>query len=131
MNPLGADIIYDARNFAVTQKQLNHYGEKVQDRFPSIGDPLYAGGYVSYFDITPDLKFIIGRDGKLSNLIHCLGGGQALKYAPVFGELVKGLILDSPDYEIDLTEFSIERFYGKTLSDLWSKNSNQLNPQSL
>lgn len=131
MNPLGADIIYDASNFAVTYTQLNHYNEKVRDRFPSIGAPLYAGGYVSYFDITPDLKFIIGRDGKISNLIHCLGGGQALKYAPVFGELVKDVILEKKNCEIDLKEFSIERFYGKSINDLWSQNDNHLNPHSL
>ena len=71
MNPAGADIIYDASNYAVTYQQLAHYGEKVCDRFPSIGSPIYAGGYVSYFDITPDLKFILGPDSVSTAATKC------------------------------------------------------------
>lgn len=112
MNPAGADIIYDAANFAVTQQQLEAYAEKVRRRFARIGSPIHAGGYVSFFDITPDLNFILGFDTEIGNLVHCLGAGQALKYAPVFGELLAELILEGrlDDPAIDLTEFSIGRF---------------------
>jgi len=124
MNPAGADIIYDASNYAVTHQQLAHYGEKVRDRFLSIGSPIYAGGYVSYFDITPDLKFILGPDSELPNLIHCLGEGQALKYAPIFGDLMSELILEGRTKEFDLSEFSIRRFATKPLDKFW-KAKNQ------
>jgi hypothetical protein len=39
MNPAGADILYDASNYAVTHQQLARYGEKVHDRFPSVRSP--------------------------------------------------------------------------------------------
>ena len=119
MNPAGADIIYDASNYAVTHQQLAHYAEKVRDRFPSVGSPLYAGGYVSYFDITPDLKFILGSDSQIPNLIHCLGAGQALKYAPIFGELMSELILEGKTKDFNLTEFSIQRFANRPLEEFW------------
>lgn len=120
MNPAGADVIYDASNFQVTQQQLADYAGKVTHRFPCIGAPLYAGGYVSFFDITPDLQFILGQDTMIANLYHCLGGGQALKYAPVFGELIAESILrGSPDYQgLTLDEFSIARFDTKNPLDL-------------
>lgn len=56
----------------------------------------------------------------IANLYHCLGGGQALKYAPVFGELIAESILrGSPDYQgLTLDEFSIARFDMKNPLDL-------------
>ena len=131
MNPAGADIIYDASNYAVTHQQVAHYGEKVRNRFPSIGSPIYAGGYVSYFDITPDLKFILGPDGALPNLIHCLGAGQALKYAPIFGELMRELILEGRTKEFDLSEFSIQRFATKPLDKFWKSENQQVAENTL
>jgi sarcosine oxidase subunit beta len=131
MNPAGADIIYDAGNYAVTHQQLARYGEKVRDRFPSVGWPIYAGGYVSYFDITPDLKFILGPDGQLPNLIHCLGAGQALKYAPIFGELMSELILQGRTKEFDLSEFSIQRFATKPLDKFWKAENQQVAENTL
>ncbi len=112
MNPAGADVIYDATNFRVTQQQLQDYATRVTHRFPRIGSPLYAGGYVSFFDITPDLRFILGEDPELQGLYHCLGGGQALKYAPVFGEILAEAIVNGQHrYQgLNLDEFSLSRF---------------------
>lgn len=119
MNPIGADVIYDASNYAVTHAQLTHYANKVRDRFPTVGAPIYAGGYVSYFDITPDLKFILGPDSQISNLFHCLGAGQALKYAPIFGELISDQILGCGG-DLDLSEFAIGRFGDWKINAFWS-----------
>lgn len=44
MNPAGADIVYEAANYAVTQQQLANYVEKVRARFPGIASPLYPEG---------------------------------------------------------------------------------------
>lgn len=112
MNPAGADVIYDATNFRVPQQQLQDYANRVTHRFPRVGSPLYAGGYVSVFDITPDLRFILGPDPVLPGLYHCLGGGQALKYAPVFGDLLSDTILHgTTTYQgLNLDEFSLARF---------------------
>jgi glycine/D-amino acid oxidase-like deaminating enzyme len=57
-------------------------------------------------------------------LIHCLGAGQALKYAPIFGELMSELILEGRTKEFDLSEFSIRRFATKPLDKFW-KAENQ------
>jgi glycine/D-amino acid oxidase-like deaminating enzyme len=131
MNPVGADIIYDAANYAVTQQQSARYSDKVRERFPAVGRPIYGGGYVSYFDITPDLKFILGKDDHIANLFHVLGAGQALKYAPIFGELIAELVLEGHNRDMDLEEFSIARFTDKPLREFWrnegaSQNLNRL-----
>lgn len=112
MNPDGANIIYDAMRFNLNHHQLEAYIKKINNRFPNIGKPVYAGGYQSFFDITPDLQFILGPDNTMHNLFHCLGAGQGLKYAPLFGELIAELILDQPDLSpaFDNSEFSIKRF---------------------
>jgi sarcosine oxidase subunit beta len=123
MNPVGADIIYDAGNYAVAQQQLATYSDKVQERFPAVGRPIYGGGYVSYFDITPDLKFILGKDDHVANLFHVLGAGQALKYAPIFGELIAELVLEGRNRDTDLEDFSIARFTDKPLREFWRDES--------
>ena len=125
MNPSGADIICDGGNYAVTQQQLIGYSEKVQNRFPALEPPVYGGGHVSYFDITPDLKFILGPDNRVKNLFHVLGAGQALKYAPIFGELIADWILDGRNRDADLGEFSIARFADKPLREFWRRASPQ------
>jgi len=121
MNPQGANVIYDASSFSVNHQQLDHYLNKVENRFPKLGKAIYAGGYQSFFDITPDLKFILGKDTKAPNLFHCLGAGQALKYAPVFGEIIADLVTKgcSQDAQIDISEFSIARFKDKSISEFW------------
>lgn len=129
MNPEGANVIYDALSFDVNHQQLDAYLGKVQNRFPGIGKPVYAGGYQSFFDITPDLKFILGADNVIYNLYHCLGAGQSLKYAPIFGELMAELIVDERiiTKDADIGEFSIARFAEQPLSDFWQpKQSDSL-----
>lgn len=125
MNPEGANVIYDALSFNVTHQQLDNYLGKVINRFPKIGKPVYAGGYHSFFDITPDLKFILGPDAQLTNLYHCLGAGQALKYAPIFGEIIADLIIEGhvTAKSIDIAEFSIDRFLNNDISQYWQSNA--------
>jgi len=131
MNPGGANVIYDASSFSVNHQQLDNYLKKVENRFPKLGKAVYTGGYQSFFDITPDLKFILGKDTKAPNLFHCLGAGQALKYAPVFGEIIADLITKGriEDTQIDISEFSISRFNNKAFSEFWNTatdNNNSL-----
>lgn len=131
MNPEGANVIYDASSFSVNHQQLDHYLDKVGNRFPKVGKAIYTGGYRSFFDITPDLKFILGKDTKAPNLFHCLGAGQALKYAPIFGEIIADLVtkggIENP--LIDISEFSITRFNDKAISEFWKTET--LNHHSL
>jgi glycine/D-amino acid oxidase-like deaminating enzyme len=125
MNPDGANVIYDALSFNVYHQQLEEYVAKVTNRFPKMGKPVYAGGYHSFFDITPDLKFILGVDNHVDNLFHCLGAGQALKYAPIFGELIADLIIEKQITadRINIDEFSISRFLDKDISAYWHTGS--------
>ena len=125
MNPEGANVIYDALSFNVTHQQLDKYLGKVINRFPKIGKPVYAGGYHSFFDITPDLKFILGQDTQFNNLYHCLGAGQALKYAPIFGEIIADLITQGSTISnsLDIDEFSIARFSNNNLSGYWQADA--------
>jgi glycine/D-amino acid oxidase-like deaminating enzyme len=129
MNPDGANVIYDASSFSVNHQQLENYLRKVKNRFPKIGKPVYAGGYQSFFDITPDLKFILGKDTKATNLFHCLGAGQALKYAPVFGEIIADLVNKGriQDAQIDISEFSIARFNDKAIGEFWMAETDNIN----
>lgn len=121
MNPAGANVIYDALSFNVNHQQLDAYLAKVESRFPRIGKPVYAGGYQSFFDITPDLKFILGVDDHINNLYHCLGAGQALKYAPILGELIAELVVDKQIISdgLSIEEFSIARFAKKDFNHFW------------
>lgn len=125
MNPDGANVIYDALSFNVYHQQLEEYVAKVTNRFPKMGKPVYAGGYHSFFDITPDLKFILGVDNQVDNLFHCLGAGQALKYAPIFGELIADLIIKKQITadRINIEEFSISRFLDEDISAYWHTGS--------
>lgn len=131
MNPEGANLIYDALSFNVTHQQLDNYLGKVINRFPKIGKPVYAGGYHSFFDITPDLKFILGADSRVTNLYHCLGAGQSLKYAPIFGEIIAELITEGRvcSDSVTVDEFSVSRFSNNELSRSWQVNT--LNKNSL
>jgi sarcosine oxidase, subunit beta len=133
MNPDGANIIYDASSFSVNHQQLENYLRKVENRFPKLGKAVYAGGYQSFFDITPDLKFILGKDSTVANLFHCLGAGQALKYAPVFGELIADLVTKGTTQytDIDISEFSLARFYDKPISEFWQTDTGTDNSNSL
>lgn len=121
MNTVGADVIYDASSFGVNHQQVEEYIRKVENRFPRLGQPVYAGGYRSFFDITPDLKFILGKDNQIPNLFHCLGAGQALKYAPIMGEIIADLTIAGKicNPQIDIGEFSIERFERKAIESFW------------
>jgi sarcosine oxidase subunit beta len=78
-NPLGvfgADFVNDPTNQGLGYSQIRVYEEISRHRFENIDQSVYSSGYKSYFDITPDLKFILGPDCRVSNLVHCLGAGR-------------------------------------------------------
>jgi hypothetical protein len=54
-----------------------------------------------------------------------LGAGQALKYAPIFGEIIAELIIEGSlsSNSIDIKEFSIARFTNNNLSQYWQANA--------
>jgi sarcosine oxidase, subunit beta len=126
------DSIYDVDHLSLPQSIVDEYAKKISNRFPKIETPVFIGGYMSFFDITPDLNFILGNDDKMNNLIHCLGAGQALKYAPIFGEIIAEVAIDGESKQYNIDEFSISRFNQSSLNDYFdAKTENKNAPPSL
>lgn len=133
----GADVFFDSSNFTASYSETNKYSEMIRDRFPHTAPYIFNGGYITFFDITPDLKFILGNDKDVGNLFHCLGAGQAFKYSPIFGEIISDLILGRKTKikNFNLKEFSIKRFYKPEMKKFWddvhgSKNTLRVREQA-
>ena len=120
---IGADLVSDPTNQGLGYTQIRVYEEISRYRFNNIDQSVYGSGYKSYFDITPDLKFILGPDYRVPNLVHCLGAGQAFKYTPVFGEIVADFVCGGDTYAPLAAEFSIKRFDQQYMNDFWGRVS--------
>lgn len=118
---LGADFMNEPSNQALGYSQIRVYEELARQRFSNVDRTVYSSGYRSFFDITPDLRFILGPDHRVSNLVHMLGSGQAFKYAPVFGEMMAQFVTGSGPLIALAEPFSISRFDGGYMSDFWSQ----------
>ena len=79
----GGEYLNEPMNQSLAYNQIKNYEDISKKRFSNIDKTVYASGYRSFFDITPDLRFILGKDSKFNNLFHNLGSGQAMKYCPV------------------------------------------------
>ncbi len=123
LNVTGADFINDPTQQGLGYSQIRVYEDIAKKRFKDVDSGIYGSGFRSYFDITPDLKFILGPDHRVGNLIHCLGAGQAFKYTPVFGEIVADCIIGAGNYYHDIAEFSITRFDDQYMKNFWDKVS--------
>ena len=110
LNIIPADFVNDPTNQSLGYAQIRIYEDIARKRFENFGTVVYGSGYRSYFDITPDLQFILGRDNTVNNLFHSLGSGQAFKYTPVFGEIIADCIVGEGRYVHDIDDFSISRF---------------------
>ena len=125
-NPLGlvgADFINDPANQGLDYAQIHVYEQIARRRFNNIDRTVYGSGYRSFFDITPDLRFILGRDHRIPNLVHCLGAGQSFKYTPVFGEIIAESIFGGTDYAEEARAFSISRFDDAYMHRFWTRVS--------
>ena len=125
-NPLGlvgADFINDPANQGLDYVQIYVYEQIARRRFNNIDRTVYGSGYRSFFDITPDLRFILGRDHRSPILAHCLGAGQSFKYTPVFGEIIAEFIFGGTDYAEEARAFSISRFDDAYMHRFWTRVS--------
>ena len=95
-----------------TYNMMKKYREKSLSRFTNLEEIQLLSGKTRYFDITPDHQYVLGEDSTVKNLYHCIGGGQSIKYAPLFGEMLAEKISNKfCNYnDINLEEYSIERF---------------------
>jgi glycine/D-amino acid oxidase-like deaminating enzyme len=121
LSVLGADFVNDPVNQGLGYSQIRLYEDIARRRFNNVDRTVYSSGFSSYFDITPDLKFILGPDARVPNIVHCLGAGQAFKYAPVFGEIVADYITGVGQLARLADNFSIARFHKDYMSTFWSQ----------
>lgn len=119
----GADLINDPSNLQLGHENIKAYEAITQHRFQDFDTPTYSSGYRSFFDITPDLKFILGPDHRITNLIHCLGAGQSFKYTPVFGEMMADFAVGGTEFAALAKEFSIARFDESYMRSFWAQAS--------
>ena len=56
---------------------LHNYKDIPNKRINNLQNTMFSYGHQLHFDIMRDLKFILGPDSKITNLLHCLGSGQA------------------------------------------------------
>ncbi len=125
-NPLaiiGADFINNPVNQMQGFSNIRLYEDIAHKRFKDLQNTVFSSGFQSYFDITPDLRFILGQDSKITNLFHCLGSGQAFKYAPVFGEMMVEYIFKPGKLSALGDKFLINRFDSVYMKKFWDKVS--------
>lgn len=118
---LGADFMNEPSNQTLGFSQIRIYEELARQRFNNVDRTVYGSGYRSYFDITPDLRFILGPDARVPNLIHSLGSGQAFKYAPVFGEMMAQFVTGGGKLTTLAEPFAISRFDDAYMSEFWGR----------
>ena len=118
----GGEYLNEPMNQSLAYNQIKNYEDISKKRFSNIDKTVYASGYRSFFDITPDLRFILGKDSKFNNLFHNLGSGQAMKYCPVLGESIAEEILNESDVtgKFDYKKFNINRFSDDYMKDFWN-----------
>jgi glycine/D-amino acid oxidase-like deaminating enzyme len=117
----GADFVNDPTNQALGYSQIKIYEDIARRRFANVDNTVYGSGYRSYFDITPDLKFVLGPDHRAPNVIHCLGAGQSFKFTPVFGEVVADCIMGEGRYRALIAPFSSARFDEASMAAFWAQ----------
>ena len=118
----GGEYLNEPMNQSLAYNQIKNYEDISKKRFSNIDKTVYASGYRSFFDITPDLRFILGKDNKFNNLFHNLGSGQAMKYCPVLGESIAEEILNESDVtgKFNYKKFNINRFSDDYMKDFWN-----------
>ncbi len=118
----GGEYLNEPMNQSLAYNQIKNYEDISKKRFSNIDKTVYASGYRSFFDITPDLRFILGKDSKINNLFHNLGSGQAMKYSPVLGEVVAEEVVGEGNLnkKFDYKKFSINRFGDDYMKEFWN-----------
>ena len=118
----GGEYLNEPMNQSLAYNQIKNYEDISKKRFSNIDKTVYASGYRSFFDITPDLRFILGQDSKYTNLFHNLGSGQAMKYSPVLGESVAEEIMNESfiTKKFDYKKFNINRFGNDYMKEFWN-----------
>ena len=56
----GGEYLNEPMNQSLAYNQIKNYEDISKKRFSNIDKTVYASGYRSFFDITPDLRFYFG-----------------------------------------------------------------------
>ncbi len=89
---------------------LERTAEVVAHRAPSMLDVGVAGGWVGFYETTPDHNAIIGESVDVPGFFFATGfSGHGFQLAPAIGEVMRDLVLDRTPV-VDVTGFAITRF---------------------
>ena len=61
----GGEYLNEPMNQSLAYNQIKNYEDISKKRFSNIDKTVYASGYRSFFDITPDLRFILVKTPRL------------------------------------------------------------------
>ncbi len=84
--------------------------QRLVERIPVYGPALVQQAYSGFYDITPDWHPVLGRTVVDGYFLAAGFSGHGFKLAPAVGELLAEEIVDGATTEIDLANFSLERF---------------------
>jgi sarcosine oxidase, subunit beta len=109
--PRGADPDTAATATTAAQEDLVPLVQAAMNRVPSLADAGLAGGVTGVYDMTPDVRPLLGRLPGLDGLIVAAGfSGMGFKIAPAVGESLAGLIAGPAPDSVDLWPFRPGRF---------------------
>ena len=117
----GGEYLNEPMNQSLAYNQIKNYEDISKRDFLTL-IKLFMLLDTDHFDITPDLRFILGKDSKITNLFHNLGSGQAMKYSPVLGEVVAEEIMGEKKVSkmFDYSKFNINRFGEDYMQEFWN-----------
>ena len=118
----GGEYLNEPMNQSLAYNQIKNYEDISKKRFSNIDKTVYASGYRSFFDITPDLRFILGKDSKINNLFHNLRLGSGNEVFSVLGESVAEEIIGERKISkmFDYSKFNIDRFGEDYMQKFWN-----------
>jgi len=107
--PIDPDNYSDGVDFDIVGK----YAGLVARRFPAMSHGEATGGYTSLYDITPDWHPVLGALPGVEGLFCAAGSsGHGFKLAPVVGEIMANLVLETGEAAENLSMFELSRFSG-------------------
>ena len=83
---------------------------RLVERIPVYGHALVQQAYSGLYDITPDWHPVLGRTAVDGYFLAAGFSGHGFKLAPAVGELLAEEIVDGAPIDMDLADFSLDRF---------------------
>lgn len=99
-------------------EELSQQWARAQDcaskRFPSLRVDNWETYKSGFRQLTPDITPLLGRSGRIENLIHSCGwGGEGVQHSPAGGRFVADLVYESKHSYFDPTALDPSRQFGQ------------------